>query len=64
MAGMSTKDLIKALRICVSVKGCTECPLFSRENVPGRSTCHDLILRLAAQRLEEGLEKGKDNEHP
>lgn len=62
MAGMSTKDLIKALRVCVSVKGCAECPLYAREYLPGKSTCHDLIMRLAAKRLEEGLEKGKDNE--
>lgn len=61
MAGMSTKDLIKALRVCVSVKRCTECPLADREYLPGRSTCHDLIMRLAATRLEQ-LTKGENDE--
>ena len=63
MAEMSTRDLIKALRVCASAtRRCVKCPLFDREYLPGKSTCHDLIMRLAARRLEEGLEKGKDNE--
>lgn len=53
MAGISTNELIKALRICASdVRKCSECPLYYRPFKQGKSTCHDYILRLAATRLE------------
>lgn len=62
MAEMSTRNLIKALRVCASATNkCKKCPLFDREDDLGKSTCHDLILRLAAGKLEE-LTKGADNE--
>ena len=60
---LSTKSLIKALRICVSnVHTCNECPLKDRPYIPGKSTCHDLIMRLAAARLEESIKKGERND--
>lgn len=56
---LSTEELIMALHCCVSVcRGCVDCPMRDYVNEPGKSTCHDVIMRQAAARLEE-YQKGE-----
>lgn len=54
---MTDKELIKSLKICATFDGrCEDCPAYKLDNLP-TVRCNNLIIELAADRLEALADK-------